>query len=78
MPLNAAVAGNIGYYRVIQPGRFRLSRPTMVRVLAARPGAATNTITLTLGRFLPGRPLWLVITGPVGAGISAAPIVTAL
>ena len=38
----------------------------------------TNTVTLTLGRFLPGRRLKLSITGLGGAGVSAAPIVTRL
>ena len=57
MPLNAAVAGRVGIYHVSQPGRFPNSRPRMVAVRAARYDAAANTVRLTLGRFLPARPL---------------------
>jgi hypothetical protein len=50
----------------------------MVAVRAARYDATANTVTLTLGRFLPGRPLRLVIKGLGGGGFSAERIVTPL
>jgi hypothetical protein len=72
-------AENAGNYQVVQPGRTRHSNPVGIPVRAAQYDPATNTVTLTLGRFKAKRPLTLTATGLAGAtGTPAGAIVTKL
>jgi hypothetical protein len=78
LPLDATAAGNVAHYRVTQAGRFRRARPVVIAVRFARYNAANHSVALTLGRFVPARPLTLTITGLASPGGSASPIVTRL
>jgi uncharacterized protein YjdB len=77
--LNTSTAENVGNYQVAQPGRTRHSKPTNVPVRVAQYNPASNTVTLTLGKFNTGKPLTLTAKGLMGAtGTPASTIVTKL
>jgi hypothetical protein len=77
--LDAPTASDIGHYAVTQPGPTGKSRPKVIRVLSATPGANGTAVTLVLGKSTATKPFSLTASGLMGAGgTTVAAVVTRL
>jgi hypothetical protein len=65
-PLDTNSAQNGNNYQVTQ--RISKKKLSIIRVLGASYSAANNSVTLTLGKTKPGKPLQLTVSGLKGAG----------